>query len=160
MHGVWPPPEPEYPSRPSHRHHTSSRRHTYHHDPFSDPFFSRSFVFTDPFVLFESIFRDMHPGPHHHSRHRRPSSWDDPFHFDPFQERRAHRFPETDSFMNSMHRNMMAPFGTSLFSAFPSISMSMPRESGRWTSESTMSQTINGVTHTIHKRRDWDVRYF
>jgi DnaJ family protein B protein 6 len=27
---------------------------------------------------------------------------------------------------------------------------------GNWASESTMSQTINGVTQTIKKRRDWD----
>ncbi|THU91526.1 DnaJ-domain-containing protein [Dendrothele bispora CBS 962.96] len=158
QHGVWPPPDPEYPSRPSHRHHTSSRRHTYHDDYFPDPFFGRNFAFTDPFVLFDSIFRDMHSfhSHHHGSRHRRPTFWNDHFHHDPFEDFRAHRSHGVDSFMNSMHRNTMGSFGASPFSAFPSLSASMPRQTSRWTSESTMSQTINGVTHTIHKRRDWD----
>ncbi|KAF5355331.1 hypothetical protein D9758_006051 [Tetrapyrgos nigripes] len=155
--GVWPPPEQsEFHPRPSHRHHSSSRRHTYHHDQFSDPFFNRGFHFTDPFELFESIFRDMDPS-RSSSRRRRPTAWDDPF-----DDYRPHPMHELNSFMNSMHRNMMSSFGNmgpSPFSAFPANSMGGNGNTngrGRWNSVSTMSQTINGVTHTVHKRRDWD----
>jgi len=28
----------------------------------------------------------------------------------------------------------------------------------RWAKESMMTTTINGVTQSVHKRRDWDVR--
>ena len=31
---------------------------------------------------------------------------------------------------------------------------------GGWASESFMTSSVNGVTQTIHKRRDWDVRTF
>jgi DnaJ homolog subfamily B member 6 len=71
--------------------------------------------------------------------------------------------------MSNMERNRAASMGMGYssfspmrshfgFPAFPSVAMDMGSGSGSsgWASESTMSQTINGVTHTIRKRRDWD----
>ncbi|KAH7872976.1 uncharacterized protein C8R40DRAFT_1173044 [Lentinula edodes] len=74
--------------------------------------------------------------------------------------------------LQDMHRNMLSASGFSRgmgmgmgfppmishFPTFPSLVMdtSSGSGSGRWAAESTMSQTINGVTQTVQKRRDWD----
>ncbi|KAI9461477.1 hypothetical protein HD554DRAFT_2028232 [Boletus coccyginus] len=158
QYGVWPPPAPapqgSYANGP--------------HEPFSNPFFRGSFPndhpfrgprmdpfggfgfgsrpgprdFTDPFILFNSIFGDLH---------RAFAS--DPF----FDDRRAFGSNQ---------------FGSGLFSgAFPSM-MPSPMSfggggmggstmqsfsnggNGGWVSQSWTSSTVNGVTHTKSVHRD------
>ncbi|KAF5352881.1 hypothetical protein D9757_012103 [Collybiopsis confluens] len=163
IHGVWPPPREDFRQAPSH--HDQYRYRRRHHRPnyprHPDPFFAfPDFRFTDPFELFDSIFND----PRRHSRHRSHRS---AFHDD--NPGRFHH--EIDDFLLNMHRNVMSTSGSfagmgmgmgmrSHFPAFPSVVMDMGSDSGggsgRWASESTMSQTINGQTHTIVQRRDWE----
>ncbi|KIK61606.1 hypothetical protein GYMLUDRAFT_42618 [Collybiopsis luxurians FD-317 M1] len=166
IHGVWPPPREDV--RPASSHYDHSRHHRRHHSysRHSDPFFTfPDFHFTDPFELFDSIF---HNPQRHHSRHRgfrhHPLYRDDDFAFP--NVGRSHS--EIDDFMFNMERNMLSmssPFGgmgmRSRFpSSFPTIVMDTGSGfgggDGRWTSESTISQTVNGVTYTTHKRRDWE----
>ncbi|KAE9399892.1 DnaJ-domain-containing protein [Gymnopus androsaceus JB14] len=93
----------------------------------------------------------------------RPSHFHDPFFQDP-----ADDFHFTDPFVFFDSHLLVSPIlawawhgmGSTPMNnhrrAF-STSMSMSsRGGGRWASESTMSQTVNGVTHTVKKRRDWD----
>ncbi|KAJ7576886.1 hypothetical protein C8J56DRAFT_799571 [Mycena floridula] len=151
-HGVWPPPEPamapERPPRSARSHHSSHSRH-HSRSPFQNPFFdspSRDFHFTDPFVLFESIFGDLH---REFNRHQWP---DDP-------HSRLHS--NIGNMMANMERDMFSGFGTgfpfmSPFGGFPAMTAGTSGGGGRYMSQSVMSQTINGVTHTIEKKRDWD----
>ncbi|KAL0580454.1 hypothetical protein V5O48_001524 [Marasmius crinis-equi] len=170
-HGVWPPPSPDDESAPrAHRRPRTSHRHHHHHDhffandPFSndsffnDPFFSRSsnhFRFSDPFDLFERMFQGapmfgdpINPRPrHHHHNHpdRRPAWNEDPF----SQARRMHN--EMSGFMSGMHRSMLAGFP-----AGADISSSSGNGNGRFTSQVYMSSSMNGVTHSIKRTRDWN----
>ncbi|KAJ8094612.1 hypothetical protein PM082_010618 [Marasmius tenuissimus] len=170
LHGVWPPPSPtDDPSPRGHRSRHSSHRHHHRHgfnDPFfneplfNDPFFSgpfsnrssHNFRFSDPFDLFDRMFQGppMFGDPgysrsrHHHGNHhdRRPT-WDE----DPFtQTRRMHA--DMSSFMSSMHRNMLPGL----------LATDIPSGSGnsRFTSQVYMSSSLNGVTHSIKKTRDWN----
>lgn len=165
QHGVWPPPEPApqgpFASGP--------------HNSFSDPFFRDAFSqnpffrgprmdpfggfgfgsrsgprgFTDPFVLFDSIFGDFHRA----------------FEGEPFFDDTAGRRG-----FGSNH------FGGGFFNnGFPSVppspfdfsgrgmqgstmqSFSNGGSGGRWVSESWTSSNINGVTHTKCVRRDSEV---
>jgi len=113
----------------------------------------------------------MH-GPHSRNRHHRyRSAYDDDFGF----QRPRHMQTEIDDFManmRNMERSMLStsavfgggmgfPMMRTLIPPFPSLVMDMGSNSGggsrgRWASESTMSQTVNGVTHAVHKRRDWE----
>ncbi|KAJ7089698.1 hypothetical protein B0H15DRAFT_267084 [Mycena belliarum] len=143
-HGVWPPPTPAqetpYPHRaPPHR---SAPRHN-SYEPFRDPFAN---FFTEPFDLFDKMFSDYRR-PSYHPVHRSASNWRDPF--------------------EAMYRiqDIMADLERDMFTAFPTRSLSLgfdsPQPFGdrgqiRWAQESTMLTTRNGVTHRIHKRRDWD----
>ncbi|KAJ4473670.1 hypothetical protein J3R30DRAFT_3510749 [Lentinula aciculospora] len=152
-------------------------------DPFT---LFTDFHFTDPFELFDSFFQDsLHPRDRHHSRDnrspRRRTTYDVNDNHDDFgfsRARDAHsRADDMMANFQDMHRNMLstsAAFprtGMSMgfppmishfptFPSFPSLVMdassSSGSGSGRWASESTMSQTINGVTQTVQKRRDWD----
>lgn len=149
IHGVWPPPQPEGSAFdvfnndvPGHQH--GHRSHTFpgsfstyhHHHAYPN------FVFRDPFELFESIFRDFEEA------FRPPNQLFDPF-----------------GVFNSHHpRNL---FSESIFSMPPMLPISAitlgpgpehhsgPR--GNFFSESVVTQTVNGVTQTIHTRRDQDV---
>lgn len=170
-YGVWPPPtaEPEPQRRSSTR--------PFRSDPFSDPFFSdpfgssrHPFTFTDPFVLFNSLFGDLH----------RAFFDEDPFFEDPLSARSPFdRMGMGDPFGHSI-------FGGSLFGPRPGLMIggpgSMLRQmadasgsgdnsnsrmysavsqavgrNGQWVSQSTMSRTINGRTEVITKRRDIEV---
>ncbi|KAG9223727.1 hypothetical protein CCMSSC00406_0004932 [Pleurotus cornucopiae] len=147
--GVWPPPEPEYeeiPRRSGPRHHSSQ-----HHfrtspmgafpGPFDGPFFPRPFGFTDPFVLFESVFGDL--------RHE----FGMPHDSNPYE----HRYEPDNPFerMNRMHRHVMSQMD--MFSGFMGPqSFGMPDNNSRWASESHMVSSVNGVTQSVHKRRDWE----
>ncbi|KAJ8515719.1 hypothetical protein ONZ45_g6888 [Pleurotus djamor] len=172
-YGVWPPPEPEYDSAarragPS-RHHTHHHTHHHHGPPmgsfhgFDDPFFRQpfpSFVFTDPFVLFESVFGDHH-------------QFEAPRHTNPY-EPRSHRYEPDNPFerVHQIHTNMISNFmsdmNNDMFAMFNGVH-GRPRFSptsdgpggsgsgnGRWASESHMVSTVNGITQSIHERRDWD----
>ncbi|KAF8223792.1 DnaJ-domain-containing protein [Tricholoma matsutake] len=157
LRGSWPPPEPE--SLPPHRrsgesHYRSS--HNHHHssrNPFADPFFRNpDFVFTDPFTLFDSIFGNLdapHNSSHfyHHHNHAGPS------HAGPFERsRRMH------SEFDNHGLFPISPSGFFGIMNFPSpepMSFSDSHRGG-WASESFMTTSVNGVTQTIHKRRDWD----
>jgi len=165
LHGRWPPPEPETvplhrsdsPYRPSHNHHSSRN------PPFSDPFFGHphdpfSFVFTDPFTLFDSIFGSLdahhNNATHHYHNHNHASS---SRHTDPFERtRRMHS--EFDSFVNHSLFPTGGFFGMPAIISFPSPEPASFSDGhrGGWASESFMTSTVNGVTQTIHKRRDWD----
>ncbi|KAG6850784.1 hypothetical protein H0H93_008822 [Arthromyces matolae] len=163
--GVWPPPEPNIPD---------PGRNGSHHPPTGYPSGSRNtfdpwghhqpFAFTDPFALFDSIFDDMFPDPH---RHYRPHRHD------------ASSFaPDLSRMMNDDFFFPRHGFGPRLsdISAFPSFydhsSLTAaahgrldPGQSGngtggfQWYSESHHSTTVNGVTQSTHRRRDWNVGF-
>ncbi|EMD38946.1 hypothetical protein CERSUDRAFT_81740 [Gelatoporia subvermispora B] len=169
-YGVWPPPEPSAEPQPNPR----SNYHRATVDPFgsnpfsSDPFFSsgfgfgphRPFTFTDPFVLFNSLFGDLHG-----------AFEENPFFSDPFLSPFDSRSPFG---MDPFERAMVSPFGSrspfgSLFGPSPTMhglpgSSSSTRSysavsrsigmNGQWVSQSKMTRTVNGRTETIHKRRD------
>ena len=168
IHGVWPIPEVDDPPashgsyfRPySHQHPT--RSHTFPTPLFThDPFAS---FFTDPFTLFNSIFEDMprhsSSGPRVHTRSQMHSP-SRASHFSNFDRMQA----EIEGFMESIDRD---PFGSAHIprfaprtrvSTFPSVDTSPIEDGGgRWVSDSFMSTTINGVTQTIHKQKDSNVR--
>jgi DnaJ family protein B protein 6 len=64
---------------------------------------------------------------------------------------------EFDSLNHGLYSSPLAGlFGMPAMS-FPSLEpTSFDDNRGGWTSESFMTTTVNGVTQTIHKRRDWD----
>lgn len=166
QHGVWPPPEPA-PQGPF---------ANGAHDPFSDPFFrSDAFRqnpfsrgprmdpfggfgfgsrpgprgFTDPFVLFNSIFGDIHR-----------AFEVDPFFDDPFGRRGF----GSNHFGGGFFNNSFPPIPPSSFD-FGGGSMQGSRmhsfsnggSGGRWVSESWTSSNVNGVTHTKCVRKDSEV---
>ncbi|KAF9078202.1 hypothetical protein BDP27DRAFT_1413122 [Rhodocollybia butyracea] len=170
IHGVFPLPREE--ARPPPHYERPRQRHEYARYP--EPFFPSAtftdFHFTDPFELFNSIFEDHMHGPHsRHWHHRRRATYDDGFGF----QRPRNMHSEIDDLManvRNMERNILSsstafggmgmgfPMTRNIMPPFPSLVMDMGSSSGggNWASESTMSQTVNGVTHTIQKRRDWD----
>lgn len=163
-YGVWPPPDLDddepLPRRPSGNRRGSFSRHPpTPRSPFGDHFFSHPFpsaTFTDPFTLFDSIFGDFP-----FQSHSRPSPY------------RPHRSRSDDPFQmpHRMHQEMMgsmfAQFERDMFSTFPDhhnvgFVPPVPRlpapssSNQRWVEESFVTSTVNGVTQTVHKRRDWD----
>ncbi|TEB33143.1 DnaJ-domain-containing protein [Coprinellus micaceus] len=163
-HGVWPPPDTSIP-QPS----PSSPR--FNTTTFNGPFFSHShstfptFTFQDPFALFDSIFGDIR------HQQRGPGAFgfglfDDPFtRFDRL-EREVDRDFSSGFFSSPFARD---PFGAAFgpppgvgfmppFGMLPGPStgsrISTTMDGGRWVSESYMTQTINGVTQSVHTRRD------
>lgn len=170
LHGVWPPPEPEddyIPNRPrshSHYHGYSSRNNAFQGPFYGQPSPFSSFGFSDPFALFDSIFGDSFfgdPGSHRqpsHYRHphRSASSWPE----DPFEH--VHRMHADISMnMRRMEQGMLFGMGGGLLggrSSVPTLESSSSFDNGRtrWASESYMTSAVNGVSQTIHKRRDWD----
>lgn len=154
QHGIFPPPE--YQPGPSSHRSARRPRSPPRRNQYPDPFYDPAFHFTDPFELFESIFGDFN---RHFSERSSPSSR---FH-SPFGNIMAAMerdmfsdfgFPGT-GFPSSRSLLFPSPFSAS-FPSFPSISAA-PEGRGGFASEGFYSQTINGVTHTVHKRRDWDV---
>ncbi|KAG6335063.1 hypothetical protein ID866_4023 [Astraeus odoratus] len=159
-HGIWPPPAPQMNGWRGGR---DAFDDPFFRGPFSDPFFSRGGSdpfgnfgfggtppfrgFTDPFVLFNSIFGDLH----------RAFS-ENPFHDSPFGHPFGTRHTDPFGFMSPF--SLMA--GPSAF-GFPGGNMQPISSSsrgmlsggnGRWTSESWTTQTVNGVTQTKCVRRD------
>jgi DnaJ family protein B protein 6 len=166
VHGTFPPPEPEF-DRSSSDYDFRRRRHHAHSfgDSSSTPLGFSSFAFTDPFALFDEIFGEEFPGwREHRSRFCGPSPFMgmDPF-FNPFSNPFARSPMGVDGLLAQMERDL---FGMS--STFPSRTMLSShafagidspfrdRGAGRFTQESYMTQTINGVTQTIHRRIDSD----
>lgn len=160
QHGVWPAPEPApqgpFADEP--------------HEPFSDPFLNNPFFrgprvdpfggfefgsrngpsgFTDPFVLFDSIFGNLHR-----------AFEADSFFDDPFGRRGFGSNHFGGGFVNGGFPFMLpSPFD---FSGGGMRSSSMQSfgnsgNGGRWVSESWTSSTVNGVAHTKCVRRDSDV---
>ncbi|KAI6044182.1 hypothetical protein EDC04DRAFT_2599537 [Pisolithus marmoratus] len=157
-HGVWPPPTPQANGQPSgwDSFNGPSSRSPFFSEPFfSDPFFSRGRIdpfssfgfgrtpfrgFTDPFVLFNSIFGDIH----------RAFS-EDPLFNDPFDR------PYTGGFPSPFSLVAGSPFGAprgNMQSISSSSHGMLSGGNGRWTSETWTTQTINGVTQTKCIRRD------
>jgi len=155
-HGVWPPPNfaPDQPRR-----HGPGFDDHFPSDPFlSEPFYSSPFrrtsrhsQFTDPFVLFDSLFGDAY---HEHLH--------------PFNDSRRH--PRHDRFTGDPFSPMGFPTGFgSMFSfgGFPgdarhaqtrspqSSFVSTGRNTG-WVLDRHMTRSINGVTESVHERRDAD----
>jgi DnaJ homolog subfamily B member 6 len=158
-----------YPTHPS-----VPRFDPFFTDPFAHHRPSPGFAFTNPFELFESIFSDMT-----REVHRTSAPVVTPYFFDPYIHRQGslHRsnsmspFPGFSPFIVTPH------LFSSLFShddndhwgsgpSMPTNSYSYssttsaqhgPDGNGqqpRWISESTVTRTINGVTQTIHTRKD------
>jgi DnaJ family protein B protein 6 len=153
-HGIWPPPAP-VPEH--HRHHNA----TGFNDPFfTDPFFSSPFFnsphrraphssFTDPFVLFNSLFDDIFHDmqPHHNHRH------------DIFNPVQSH----TVGFPFGFGSGFFGGFGSLPNGASQMMSNSYQTSymndgsEPRWISQSSMTRTINGVTETVQERIDSNV---
>lgn len=151
IHGVWPPPAQEEAedrffgggphSRPHHHFSTSFFTHHHpHHHPFS------GFAFSDPFELFNSIFRDFEDEGFGISAMHPFTS------FPPFGGMsmfRSHSLPPTSPFLPSFPRSHT-------LDPFQSIFDDGWTQGGSSFSESYSSTTINGVTETLHKRWDSD----
>ncbi|KAF8557757.1 DnaJ-domain-containing protein [Imleria badia] len=156
QHGVWPPPAPP-PQAPF---------ANGPYQPFSDPLFRGPrmdpFVggfafgsrpgprgFTDPFVLFNSIFGDLHRA------FEADPFFDDPFGHSGFgSNHSSSRF--NNAFPNAFPSMLPSPvdfmgggMGGSRMQSF-----SNGGNGGRWISQSWSSSTVNGVTHTQSVRRD------
>jgi DnaJ family protein B protein 6 len=181
LHGVWPPPEhnndePHHRSS-RHRYEPSSHQYQTYSSPFPDnmfpPFSSglfgerhpRShFVFTDPFALFDSIFGDFpRAGPvglfqfpprhaeHHSRRHEYLGH--------PADEHHHYEDPGRDGYTGPHHRRHTHSQGSS----YPPMQAFFQSEShgygshGRWTQESKVTTTVNGVSQSVWKRTDADV---
>ena len=171
---MWPPPEELHEGPKPQRGNSSG----YPSDgpypqsgPFFDPFFnsppftspfarhrsSSGFAFRDPFELFDAIFADM----------RREFDA-----FDPHPRGSLFNRPNAQSNFSGFPPSFMTPSffpGPALLeddywgnnpSRSSTRSYSFRSSSGdngqqpRWASETTMVQTINGVTQTIHKKTD------
>ncbi|KAF8196764.1 hypothetical protein K438DRAFT_1825514 [Mycena galopus ATCC 62051] len=142
MHGVWPPPVPPQPQPYSSRHQSHRHRPTHYPDPFEN------FFFADPFDLFDRMFSDYRRPSY---RQRSPSNWGE----HPFEA--IYRIQDM---MADLQRDMPEPFHSRSFSSgFESPFRGRPFGEPvqmRWAQQSTMVSTINGVTHRIDKRRDWE----
>ena len=165
QHGVWPPPAPtpQEPFANGPRDHFSDpfSRGPFSRDPFSrgprmDPFGGFGFGshpgprgFTDPFVLFNSIFGDLHR-----------AFEEDPFFNDSFGRRGFESNHFGNGFFGRDFPSMLAsPFdlsGRGMGSSRMQVS-SNGGNGGRWVSESWSSSTVNGVTHTKCVRKDSEV---
>ncbi|KAG2070201.1 DnaJ-domain-containing protein [Suillus decipiens] len=165
QYGVWPPPTAQ-------QSYTQGNWQGPTRDPFQDPFFQDPFFrhpffghsrqadsffpssrhpqfhdFTDPFVLFNRIFGDLHQA---FSR--------DPF-GSPFGQRDDGFFGQ--GFMSPMSSHMMSsPFGfltggnANVYSSSSRGALAGGSNGSRWVSESYTTSTVNGVTHTKAVRRD------
>ncbi|KNZ75090.1 Chaperone protein dnaJ 1 [Termitomyces sp. J132] len=153
QHGVWPPPEASMPYRGANSSHRShGQYHSGSRNNFYDPWGGHrsAFMFTDPFALFDSIFDDISPhrGSHHY-RHHHERPWfaaelsrlmDDDFGFP------HHGFGGFTDF----------PFGRGMLPASQPPFFGI-NNGGQWQAESFVSTTVNGVTQSSHRRRDWNV---
>ncbi|KAI6164459.1 DnaJ domain-containing protein [Pisolithus thermaeus] len=155
--GVWPPRAPQPNGRPSEwdSFNGPSFGNPFFSDPFLDPFSTRGRSdpfsafgfgrtpfrgFTDPFVLFNSIFGDIH----------RAFSEDSYFN-DPFDR------PFLGGFASPFSLLTASPFGVprgNMQSISSSSRGMLSGGNGRWTSETWTTQTINGVTQTKCVRKD------
>ncbi|KZT34241.1 DnaJ-domain-containing protein [Sistotremastrum suecicum HHB10207 ss-3] len=175
---------PRQRARRHHHHHHHSRDGRRHHpfgpSPFSEPFFEPffdvpppgqfpgphshyrpSFGFTDPFELFNGVFRDMnrfdvdpffsptHPpfsSPFsHHAGMFGPSMFSSPFDRDPFF---AGPFGSMGAFDGPHHGGFLEGSSRSFFGDH------IGGSGAKWVSESHASRTINGVTESVWKRTD------
>ncbi|KAJ2934050.1 hypothetical protein H1R20_g3053, partial [Candolleomyces eurysporus] len=176
-HGAWPPPVEEIPKASN-----SNGTYSAHFDFGPDPFggFSHrhhqqfpSFAFQDPFVLFNSIFADMlGPRSAFGGFQSGPAFFEDPFErFERLDQEMERREREMNGFTGFNANPMASPFtfmggfggGGLLGSTSPFGMLPEPprrgtggRGGGKWMSESFMTQSINGVTQTVQKRRDWE----
>ncbi|KAG6890966.1 hypothetical protein C0992_011725 [Termitomyces sp. T32_za158] len=151
-HGVWPPPEsPSMPQRgpsrgyrPHGQHHHDSRNNFY--DPWGG---HHSFMFTDPFALFDSIFDDIHPSrSSHYHRHHHERPW--------FASELSRLMSDDFGFPHHGFGSFMDfPFGRGMLPA-PQPPPFGNNNGGQWSAESFVSTTINGVTQSSHRRRDWN----
>ncbi|KAL4062482.1 hypothetical protein V8B97DRAFT_1869842 [Scleroderma yunnanense] len=162
-HGVWPPPAPQVNGRHSSR---DPFTEPFFRDPFlSDPFFSHGRTdpfqsspfgsrssfrgFTDPFVLFNSIFGDLHRA------FSQDSFFDDPFGH-PLSGRRASPFGSGfDSPLSLFLGSTPFDIPRGNMQSISNSSRGMiSGGNGRWTSETWTTQTINGVTQSKCVRTD------
>ncbi|KAG2011684.1 DnaJ protein, variant 2 [Coprinopsis cinerea AmutBmut pab1-1] len=163
FHGVWPPPDIEEIPRPS----GSCSHFDHFDDAFSHPFFHHhhrhhpfhSFTFTDPFALFDSIFGDFAPRRQGFGGGFGASFFmDDPF--DRFAQLERQMEAEFNGFhsgfsMFSSPFGLLGGFAPRGFLAGPGpMSNGGGRSGARWVSESFSTQSINGVTQSVHRRRD------
>jgi len=109
-------------------------------------------AFTDPFVLFDSIFGDFEQ--HFFDEFQRPHQRSNGRyrHHDPF----GPGFPLGSSGMGGMLRGM--GMSNNMFAGFPSMDLGPGSGSGRarWRQESRTTTTVNGVTHSKWTRVDSD----
>ncbi|KIK48153.1 hypothetical protein CY34DRAFT_798537 [Suillus luteus UH-Slu-Lm8-n1] len=164
--GVWPPPTAQ-------ESYTQGNWQRPTREPFQDPFFQDAFSrhpffgrshqadpffpssrhphfhdFTDPFILFNRIFGDLHQA----------------FSGDPFGDLSGH---QDDGFFGrgfmspmSMSHITSSPFGfltggnVNVYSSSSRGGLAGGPNGSRWVSESYTTSTVNGVTHTKAVRRD------
>lgn len=164
-HGVWPPPTQVNGRHGSRDHFEDSFvRDPFFSDPFShgraDPFSAFPFGgrspfrgFTDPFVLFNSIFGDFHRA------FSQDAFFDNSF-GNSFPGRGASHFDggftSPLSLLLGSSSSFDGPRGNTQY--FTSSSRGMRTGgNGRWTSEVWTTQTIDGVTQTKCVRKDSEV---
>lgn len=122
---------------------------------------SHGFSFTDPFALFDEIFGQEFPEWRHRRSHfhGHPRFMEfDPF-FSPFSNPLSRTPVGLGGLLASMERDMFGLSGgfPSHARSFPSLEPPRHRRERGFLQESYMTQTINGVTQSVHKRKDMDV---
>ncbi|KAF8449109.1 hypothetical protein L210DRAFT_3640698 [Boletus edulis BED1] len=152
QYGVWPPPTPAQAPFASAPHPFSNlfSRDPFFRAPRMDPFGGFGFGphqnprgFTDPFVLFNSIFGDL-----------QRAFGADPFFDDPSGRRGFGPNHFGGGFFGSAFPSMLpSPFGMS-GGGMASSGMHNGGNGGRWISQSFTSSTVNGATHTKCVRKD------
>ncbi|KAJ7257961.1 hypothetical protein B0H12DRAFT_465696 [Mycena haematopus] len=140
MHGVWPPPVPSQEQPYSSRQHSHRHRPMHRPDPFEN-------FFADPFDLFDRMFSDYRRPSY---RQRSSSGWGQ----HPFEA--IYRIQDM---MADLERDMSSfpsrSFSSGFESPFRGMAFGEPGQI-RWSQQSTMLTTVDGVTNRIDKRRDWD----
>ncbi len=125
---------------------------------------SRGFSFTDPFALFDEIFGQEFPEWRHHRshfHHHSPFGDFDPF-FGPFSNPLNRSPLGLSGLLASMERDVFGLSGgfPSSSRMFPSLEPPRHRRGRGFIQESYMTQMINGVSQSVHTRRDMDVSHF
>ena len=124
---------------------------------------SHGFAFTDPFALFDEIFGQEFPEWRHRRSHFHGHSQFmdfDPF-FSPFSNPLNRSPLGLGGLLATMERDTFGLSGgfPSRARSFPALEPQRHRRERGVIQESFMTQTINGVTQSVHKKRDMDVSY-
>ncbi|KAG1907695.1 uncharacterized protein F5891DRAFT_996605 [Suillus fuscotomentosus] len=165
QYGVWPPPtaQESYTQGNWQRPTRQPFQDPFFQDPFSQhPFFGRNHQadpffpssrhphfqdFTDPFILFNRMFGDLHQAFSRDPFGNPFSHWDDGF-------GRGFMSPMSMSPITSSPFGFLTGGNVNVYSSSSRGAHAGGSNGSRWVSESYTTSTVNGVTHTKAVRRD------